>query len=83
MKDPLVYLEFLGSMAASGRKLIVIDNLGAYQDAETGEYVNNHLLNMTLAKLGIIYMGDWTDDPSRLRIASKDSQSRAAFPRPP
>ena len=73
MKKPGKYLDFLDSVVDSGRKLIILDNFGAYQDVDSGEYLNSHLLNMTLAKLGIIYMGDWTDNPELLRIAFKDS----------
>lgn len=69
---PKDYLAFLNSMVDSGRKLIVFDNLGAYQNRGSGDYLDTGLLNLTLGRLGLMYLGNWTDDPSLLRIASVD-----------
>lgn len=73
MADPEGYLEFLGASLDRGLKLLVFDNFGAYQQRGSGEYVKVSLLNMVLSRLGILYFGDWTQDPGVLSIVRKDS----------
>ncbi|MCK5197479.1 MAG: DUF2194 domain-containing protein, partial [Spirochaetales bacterium] len=68
------YLTFLDRMFKEGKKVIVIDNLGAYQDRATGDYMQPLRLNSTLARLGIMYHGDWSQDGNFLEIAYKDSE---------
>ena len=67
------YLDFLDSQIDQGKKVLVFDNFGAYQERRTGEYVQPLRLNTTLARLGLIYQGDWTQDGSKLRLATVDS----------
>ncbi len=74
MRNPGEYLSFLDRMMEEGKKVIVIDNLGAYQDKVTGEYMQPLRLNSTLARLGIMYHGDWTQDGSLLEISYKDPE---------
>jgi hypothetical protein len=73
MRDPEVYLDFLERMIAQGKKVLAVDNLGAYQDRDTGDYVRPLRLNTTLTKLGVMYMGDWTQDGSLLELDYADS----------
>jgi len=73
MQNPETYLDFLDNTIESGRKVIIIDNFGAYQDRKNNQYLNQARLNLTLAKLGIQYFGDWTDNPDLIDIAYKDS----------
>ncbi len=74
MRNAEEYLTFLDGMFEDGKKVIVIDNFGAYQDRATGDYMQPLRLNSTLAKLGVMYHGDWTQDGSLLKIAYKDSE---------
>jgi hypothetical protein len=74
MRNPEEYLSFLDRMIIEGKKVLVIDNLGAYQDRITGEYMQPLRLNSTLAKLGVMYQGDWTQDGALLEIAYKDPE---------
>lgn len=74
MRRPYAYLDFLDSMMESGKKVVVIDNFGAYQDRDTGDYVRPLRLNTTLDRLGVMYHGDWTQDSSKLTIVSKVSK---------
>lgn len=69
---PLDYLAFLNRVLDAGAKVVVMDNLGAYQDRNTKEYVPTGLLNPTLERLGLIYLGDWTDNASLIRLAKAD-----------
>lgn len=70
MRRPYAYLDFLDSMIDQGKKVLVLDNFGAYQDRDTGEYVRPLRLNTTLDRLGIMYFGDWTQDGSKLKITT-------------
>lgn len=72
MRNAEAYLTFLDRMFEEGKKVIVIDNLGAYQDRATGDYMQPLRLNSTLARLGVMYHGDWTQDGDLLEIAYKD-----------
>ncbi|HUX51949.1 MAG TPA: DUF2194 domain-containing protein [Spirochaetia bacterium] len=72
MSHPLDYLAFLNRSIDEGRKIIVLGNLGVYQDRDTGEYLQPTQINPTLERLGLIYLGDWTENGSVIRIASVD-----------
>lgn len=74
MRRPYDYLDFLDSVIDEGKKVIVIDNFGAYQDRDTGDYVRPLRMNTTLDRLGVMYHGDWTQDGSKLKIAEKVSK---------
>jgi hypothetical protein len=74
MRGPERYLDFLDDAMDSGRKVLVFDNFGAYQDRESKSYVEPSRLNPTLSRLGIMYFGDWTQDAGVLRIVAKDSR---------
>ncbi|MBN2735590.1 MAG: DUF2194 domain-containing protein [Spirochaetales bacterium] len=74
MADPDSYLDFMDRMIKSGRKFLVIDNLGAWQyrnRKEEDSYVDPARVNLTLSKLGLWYLGDWTNDGNLIEIASK------------
>jgi hypothetical protein len=74
MQNPDQYLSFLDQAIGSGRKVVIIGNMGAYEYKTTDgteEYVDQALVNLTLGKLGLWYQGDWTDDPGVIRIAHK------------
>jgi len=66
------YLEFLNKAIDSGIKVVVFDNFGAYQNSRTKEYVDNGRINLTLSRLGLIYLDDWTKDPNIIQIDQKD-----------
>jgi hypothetical protein len=74
MRNAEEYLTFLDRMFEEGKKVIVIDNLGAYQDRSTGDYIQPLRLNSTLSRLGVMYHGDWTQDGSLLEISYKDPE---------
>jgi hypothetical protein len=73
MKDPEAYLEFLNRAVDQGVKLLVLDNFGAYQDSRSDKYLNPAQLNATLSRLGLLYLGDWTDDPAKISLGTKNA----------
>jgi len=70
MSHPERYLEFLEDAMDQGIKVLVFDNFGAYQDRNSKKYMEPSRINLTLARLGIMYFGDWTQDAGVLRIVS-------------
>jgi hypothetical protein len=74
MSRPERYLEFLEDAMDRGIKVLVFDNFGAYQDRDSKKYMEPSRINLTLAHLGIMYLGDWTQNAGVLRIVSKDSR---------
>ncbi len=74
MRRPEAYLDFLDAAVRDGKKVVVFDNFGAYQDRDTSQYVAPMRLNTTLTRLGIMYQGDWTENGSVLRFAEKDPE---------
>ncbi len=74
MRNPGEYLSFLDRMMEDGKKVVIIDNLGAYQDRLTDEYMQPLRLNSTLSRLGIMYHGDWTQDGSLIDITYRNSE---------
>ncbi len=71
MRRPYDYLDYIDSVIDQGKKVVVVDNFGAYQDRDTGDYVLPLRMNTTLDRLGVMYHGDWTQDGSKIKIASK------------
>ncbi len=80
LKYPENYLDFVNEAIDSGKKFIVIDNFGAYQNRRTEEYVDTALINLTLQRLGIIYLGDWTDETDVIEIVYRDSGLMSDIP---
>lgn len=72
MKSPERYLAFVRDTVDSGRKFVVLDNLGAYQERETGRWLESGELNLALSRFGLQYWGDWTDDPAVVSIRAAD-----------
>ncbi|UCF96784.1 MAG: DUF2194 domain-containing protein [Spirochaetaceae bacterium] len=74
MSHPEQYLEFLESAMDREVKVLVFDNFGAYQDRDSKKYMEPSRLNPTLARLGIMYFGDWTQDAAVMSIVTIDSR---------
>ena len=72
MSSPERYLAFVRDAVDSGRKFVVLDNLGAYQERETGRWLESGELNLALSRFGLQYWGDWTDDPALVSIRAAD-----------
>ena len=72
LEDPDAYLDFVNETIDSGRKYIILDNFGAYQDRRSGEWLASGRINLTLSRLGLAYWGDWTDRPELIEVATLD-----------
>ncbi len=73
MRGAEAYVKFLAHSADEGVKIVVIDNFGAYQEASTGAWLDPSLINLALSRLGLVYQGDWTEDPSKIRLSVADA----------
>jgi hypothetical protein len=73
MAQPERYLAFVREAIDSGRKFVVLDNLGAYQERSTGRWLEAGELNLTMSRFGLQYWGDWTDDPALVTVRSADA----------
>jgi len=68
VKNPEEYLRFIARVIRSGRKFIILGNLGAFQDSDSGEYISKEKINSALSLLGIKYEYQWTDNADFLEI---------------
>lgn len=71
MKNPEQYLEWLVQQIYQKRKIIILDNLGAYsRDGNT--WLTNNALNRFFLPFGLEFNGNWTNNPELLEIVEYD-----------
>lgn len=68
MRHPAAYLTWLIRQGAAGRRLVVLERLGALTDL-AGKDTPSELLEQAMAALGGRSLGQPTDDPSRIQVA--------------
>jgi len=73
MKDAAHYCHWLKKLMRSGKKVVVMDNFGAYQDMATGKWLDLNTVNETFEELGVLYKASWTSDPEKLSIEYQDN----------
>lgn len=74
------YVDWLKANMDAGRKLVVLNNFGAYQSKHTGAWLEHALLNTVFGALGLTYDGQWTNKTKLLKVTFTD---RKAFLRVP
>ncbi len=74
MSDSNAYLSWAIRMIKSGKKFVVLGNLGALNDRGTGKGSNPDLIDQFFDALGMENLGNWTDDPYVLEVTYKDSK---------
>lgn len=72
MKNASSYCKWLSEEIDEGKKVIILDNFGAYQDSKTGEWTSMSEVNEVFSRLGVIYKANWTQDSTLLEIVYKD-----------
>jgi hypothetical protein len=72
MKKAGRYCQWLKGQLEDGKKLIIIDNFGAYQDSKTLEWTPMHIVNNIFKQIGVLYKAKWTDNPELLQITYKE-----------
>ncbi len=73
MKNAGRYCQWLQEQLEDGKKLIIIDNFGAYQDSKTLEWTPMHVVNNIFKQIGVLYKAKWTEDSELLKVTYKDS----------
>jgi len=73
MKNPEKYLDWLVQQIVAGRKIVIIDNMGAYSpDGNT--WLTENVLNRFYLPFGLEFKGQWTDKPALLEIVKSDQR---------
>lgn len=76
------YLRWLAANIDIGRQVVIINDLGAYQDKQTGGWITHGEINRVLDKLGVRYDGKWTNRRSELSVLAWDSTLFRRKPKP-
>lgn len=71
IKNPKAYLNWLTKNIYAGRKVIILDNLGAYS-VDGNTWLTNEALNRFFLPFGLEFGGLWTDNPTLLRVVHFD-----------
>jgi hypothetical protein len=72
IKAPVAYLRWLQRQARAGRKIVLLNGLRARSDTK-GSLTPFAEIAATFKAIGLEYKGNFTDDPQRIRVASKIS----------
>ncbi len=71
MRRPVAYLRWLEQQVEAGRKVVLLDGLGADQDLR-GRRTTNAEKNVALEALGLRRLGALTDEQGLIEVKSKD-----------
>ncbi len=66
------YLSWLHRQMRNNRRVIILDNLGAFREAADEKWIEWDSINRVTRLLGVIYDAKWTDNPENLRIVERD-----------
>lgn len=67
------YCLWLAGCINDGKKVVIFDNFGAYQDSISKKWTEMHIVNNVLNKLGISYKANWTDNNALLQVVYKNA----------
>jgi hypothetical protein len=70
------YANWLAQHAKQGRRLVILNNFGAYQESSNGSWVAHDVINTALRMVGVRYDGQWTGD---VRLLSAGKLNPAMF----
>lgn len=73
MKNPEQYIEWLVQQIFDRRKIIILDNMGAYSP-DGKKWLTEDLLNRFYLPFGLEFKGQWTDNPALLEIVKFDNR---------
>lgn len=80
MENAAPYCRWLTEQIMAGRKVVVLGNLGAFQELDsksnppTERWLLTHEYNTFLYPFGLEFKAMWTKDPKVLKVASRDPQ---------
>ncbi|MCH8019404.1 DUF2194 domain-containing protein [candidate division KSB1 bacterium] len=72
MNRPQAYLQWATKQVDAGRKFVILDNLSAFRDAATGEFLKISAVNRFCKSLGfIIDDTNWTSNIAKIELVNK------------
>ena len=72
MNRPQADLQWATKQVDAGRKFVILDNLSAFRDAATGEFLNISAVNRFCKSLGfIIDENNWTANIAKIELVTK------------
>jgi hypothetical protein len=72
MAAPLDYLRWLGAQIRAGRRVVILEYLGALRDPRTLRTVDLAAANEALAPSGLEFLGNWTGNQKVIELRRKD-----------
>ena len=72
MDDPRAYLRWLAGQVTAGRRVVIMEALGAFRDRRRGVDLDLEEVSSALAPLGLSFRGRWTTDPRLIEIRHRD-----------
>ncbi len=73
MHDAHAYLRWLAAQVTAGRRVIVLDTVGASHDRRTRADLSLDEMSKALAPLGLDFRGRWSTDPRVIEIRQHDA----------
>ena len=81
MAAPLDYLRWLGAQMRAGRRVVILEYLGALRDRRTLRTLDLGVVSDALAPSGLEFRGNWTGNQQVIELRRKDSKM-VEFERP-
>ncbi len=81
MTAPLDYVRWLGAQVRAGRRVVILDNLGALRDRKSLRTLDLAVVNQALAPSGLEFLGNWTGNQQLIEVRHKDPKM-VEFERP-
>jgi hypothetical protein len=72
MAAPLDYLRWLGAQVRAGRRVVILDYLGALRDRKSLRTLDLAAVNEALAPSGLEFLGNWTGNQQLIELRRKN-----------
>ncbi len=82
MKDAARYAAWLRAVIQSGRRVIILNDYGAFFDKSTNAWLDHPVLNAPFMALGVEYGAEWTGNGKMLTVSGYDEKFFVARPDP-
>lgn len=73
VSDAANFWAWMTRQVQSGKKLVMLKTSSAYKDKKTGVAIPFEVIEKLYTSMGLLYSGDWTDNPLVIELIDKDS----------
>jgi hypothetical protein len=73
MDDPRAYLRWLAAQVTAGRRVVILETVGAFRDRRSAKDLTLEEVSKALAPLGVDFRGRWSTDPRTIEIRQRDA----------